>query len=123
MDRYTTDGEEVPEGLNQRREEVWEELQSKLRRVYALLEMLEDGNKVARIQNFKTIIEMCDEFELQPELIDEFLAYAKMTYHCGQYQASRDLLKHYRNTFPQPEVPTAKLISCIWGSLACDLLG
>jgi translation initiation factor 3 subunit E len=123
VEQYALIGEEAPEFWNQRREEVLEQLTESRDRVLRLLEILEDDEKVKKISSFKTIGELCADFELDVEVIDGLVQYAKLQFDCGDYLLSGELLKHFRSMPQDPERPmTQKHVSCSWGSLASALL-
>lgn len=122
IDKYKEVGEDVPDSLNERRAEVLEEVSSKRERVFRLLKMLEDPSEVERIRELKNAEGMSIEFDLSPDIVDDLLKYAKLQYDCGNYDLSSMLLRHYRTTLQQCIESETKLISCIWGSLACELL-
>lgn len=124
MEIYTSLGEEVPQSLSDRREEVLEQIGQSREKLMALLQILEDPDKVQQIASFKSIGEMCTAFELEPDVIDGLVQYAKLQYDCGNYALSGELLKHYRSMMGQDsERPmTSRQVSCIWGSLASFIL-
>lgn len=121
-DKYQVLGEEVPDDLNERREEVLGQLTDSRATVMRLLEMLEDDDKVKKIPGFKTLDELCDDFKIDLNVINELVRYAKMQYECGNYQLSAELLKHYRSMPQASETMSPKHVSCAWGSLASALL-
>jgi len=124
VDKYASIGEEAPESLNERREQVLVLLDTSRSRVLRLLEILEDEEKVKKIPSFKSIDELCKDFELEVEVIDGLVSYAKLQYDCGNYSLSGELLKHYRSMMAQDadRPMTTKQVSCIWGSLASFIL-
>lgn len=124
MEIYTSLGEEVPQSLSDRREEVLEQIGQSREKLMGLLQILEDPDKVQQIATFKSIGEMCSAFELEPDVIDGLVQYAKLQYDCGNYALSGELLKHYRSMMGQDsERPmTSRQVSCIWGSLASFIL-
>mmetsp|Transcript_120540 Transcript_120540/g.300703 ORF Transcript_120540/g.300703 Transcript_120540/m.300703 type:complete len:464 (-) Transcript_120540:177-1568(-) len=121
-DRYEGIGEEPPASLTDRREDILEKLASCRNHVMRLLEILEDDEKVKRISTFKSIGELCDAFDIEPEMVDELVTYAKMQFDCGNYELSSQLLKHYRNMPQASETMTPKQITALWGSAASALL-
>merc|ERR1719253_1572170 len=70
VDKYQAIGEEAPESLTARRELVIESLGNVRDQVLPLLEVLEDDDKVKRMQTFKSTAEMCHEFEHDPSIIE-----------------------------------------------------
>ncbi|CAE8593961.1 unnamed protein product [Polarella glacialis] len=124
VEMYATLGEEAPESLNQRREEVLQQLQDSREKVLSLLEILEDEDKVQKIATFKSMSELCTAFELEVDVIEGLVHYAKLQFDCGNYTLSGELLKHYRSMMAQDsERPmTTRQFSCIWGSLASFIL-
>merc|ERR1740123_192623 len=73
------------------------------------------------IPNFKSVEEMCEDFDLPTSCVEEIAEYAKLQFDGGDYPLVGQLLKHYRN-MQANEMLTSKHISCLWGSLACALL-
>lgn len=123
VDQYALIGEEAPEFWNERREQVLQQLTDSRELVLRLLEILEDDEKVKRISTFKSIGELCADFELDRDVIDGLVHYAKLQFDCGNYSLSGELLKHFRSMPQDPEQPmTQKHVSCNWGSLASALL-
>lgn len=123
VDQYALIGEEPPAFWNDRREEVLEQLTSSRDKVLRLLEILEDDEKVKKISSFKTIGDLCADFELDVDVIDGLVQYAKLQFDCGNYSLSGELLKHFRSMPQDPERPmTTMHVSCNWGSLASALL-
>jgi len=123
-DKYKLINEPVPEEWVERRGQVLAQLEESRDKVFCLLEILEDGDKVAQISNFKSIGDLCSEFKLDMSVIEELVHYAKLQYDCGNYSLSMELLKHYRSIMSQDadRPMTSKYVSCIWGSLASFLL-
>mmetsp|Transcript_120539 Transcript_120539/g.300699 ORF Transcript_120539/g.300699 Transcript_120539/m.300699 type:complete len:459 (-) Transcript_120539:136-1512(-) len=122
MDQYQLIGEEPPASLVERREEVLEQLTSCKEYLMDLLQKLEDDDAVRRIPNFKSVGELCDDFQIEPEKVDELVRYAKMQFDCGNYELAAALLKHYRNMPHASETLTDKQVTALWGSAACALL-
>eukprot|EP00933_Yihiella_yeosuensis_P070017 TRINITY_DN7729_c0_g2_i1.p1 TRINITY_DN7729_c0_g2~~TRINITY_DN7729_c0_g2_i1.p1 ORF type:complete len:464 (-),score=128.14 TRINITY_DN7729_c0_g2_i1:117-1508(-) len=124
IEQYASIEEEPPAALKERREQVINQLNDSRERVLKLLEILEDEEKVQKIATFKSITDLCTHFELEVEVIDGLVQYAKLQYDCGNYQLSGELLKHYRSMMSQDaEGPmTSRQVSCIWGSLASFIL-
>jgi len=124
IDKCKTIDEPVPEIWDERRGQVLSELEECRDKVYCLLEILEDSEKVAKISHFKSIGDMCKELDLDSSVVDELIHYANLQYDCGNYSLSAELLKHYRSIMSQDaDRPiTSKYVSCLWGSLASSLL-
>jgi len=107
-----------------------------------LLETLEDVDKVNTIKSVQDMKELCEKFDVDMEVIDGLVHYAKLQYECGNYTLSCELLKHYRNmldrelgfTVNQPvtnqaaqplinsEPMNSKYFRVYWGSVASHLL-
>jgi len=88
-----------------------------------LLHILEDNDKLHEIKKLGDIEGICSHFELDGDVFDRLLAYAKVQYDCGNYALSNELLKHYRTIVGNAqELPTRALVSAIWGSLASSIL-
>lgn len=122
-DKYGAIGEEVPESLGQRRrDEVLHQLTESRDRAMGMLSILEDEQAVQKIKDCKNIDDVCREFQVSPEVIEELVFYAKLHYEAGNYRLSGELLKHYRSMPQASDVMTAKFVSCYWGSLASALL-
>jgi len=125
IEKYEALGMEVPSSLQTRRESVMEQFQATREKVLKLLEMLENEDQVKKIPGFQTLEDLCTDFDIDISSIDDLVHFAKFQYECGNYQISREVLKHYRN-MPQSatsaEAITPKHVSCIWGALASALL-
>mmetsp|Transcript_30389 Transcript_30389/g.69072 ORF Transcript_30389/g.69072 Transcript_30389/m.69072 type:complete len:461 (-) Transcript_30389:78-1460(-) len=123
VEKYGMIGEEAPDSLMRRRDEVVQQLQDSRENVLKLLEILEDEDMVKRISTFKSIPELCDAFDLEPDVIDGLQHYAKLQFDCGIYALSSELLKHYRSMISvEEQTINAKHLSCIWGSLGSFIL-
>lgn len=123
LDKYTSDGKEPPKALLERRDNVLHLLEVSQQKVLKLLHILEDPDQVQRISSFKTMAELCDSFEVEPDIMDELGHYAKLHYECGHYPLSGELLKHYRSMIAvDAERPMSAHVNCIWGSLASLIL-
>jgi translation initiation factor 3 subunit E len=123
-DIYTQIGEEVPEALQERRASVLVKLEESRDKVLPLLEILENDEQVATLKAKKSIPEICQEFSIEPDVIEGLVVYAKLQFECGNYSLSTDLLKHYRSILAQDaeRTMTTKQIGCLWGSLASFVL-
>jgi len=124
VDKYKALGEEAPESITKRRDEVIRHLSESCNRVLKLLQILENPVQWEKMQSFKSIGEICMEFDLDPNIFDGLVSYAKLQYDCGNYSMSRDILKHYRGiTSQDPDRPqTSRQTSSIWGSVASSVL-
>jgi len=124
MDKYKELGEEVPDSLNEKRDEVLEQLNTARENEISLLETLEDDEKVFQMNKMKSIMEICEGFDITQGQIDGLVTYAKLQFECGNYSLSAGLLKHYRAIVEkESEGMSSKLgISCIWGSIGSCLL-
>jgi len=124
MDKYTELGVEPPESLAQKRDEVLEALNNLREHEISLLNTLEDDEKVKDMNRMKTVLEICDNFDVTQSQIDGLVAYAKLQFDCGNYSLSGELLKHYRVIVgKESEVLTSKLgVSAIWGSISSAIL-
>merc|ERR1719189_3241042 len=85
IDKYESAGEDVPESVRERREEVLKRLQSMRERVMPLLLILEDDEKVRMIPSFKSVEDMCEEFDLPTSVVEELAEYAKVQFDGGDY--------------------------------------
>eukprot|EP00928_Gymnodinium_smaydae_P006876 TRINITY_DN1245_c0_g1_i1.p2 TRINITY_DN1245_c0_g1~~TRINITY_DN1245_c0_g1_i1.p2 ORF type:complete len:437 (-),score=147.03 TRINITY_DN1245_c0_g1_i1:479-1789(-) len=124
-EKYKALGEEIPESLDERRETVIQELATYRDRSLPFLQILEDEDKVKKLATFKTMSELCSEFQLEPDALEVLVKYAKLQYDCGNYSFSSEVLKHVRSIMTNigPEqFPPQKHLSCIWGALASNLL-
>eukprot|EP00928_Gymnodinium_smaydae_P006877 TRINITY_DN1245_c0_g2_i1.p1 TRINITY_DN1245_c0_g2~~TRINITY_DN1245_c0_g2_i1.p1 ORF type:complete len:476 (-),score=154.27 TRINITY_DN1245_c0_g2_i1:137-1465(-) len=118
-------GDDIPEELDARRDQVLEQLSNARDRSLPLLQILEDEEQVKKIASFKTMAELCKEFQLEPDAVDVLVHYAKLQYDCGNYAFSSEVLKHVRSIIANQESDTfdaSKNVSCIWGALASHLL-
>lgn len=124
MDKYKELGEEVPESMAEKREEVLAKLEAARENEITLLETLEDDEKVSQMNKMKSILEICDGFDITQGQIDGLVTYAKLQFECGNYSLSAGLLKHYRAIVEkESEGMASKLgISCTWGSIGSCLL-
>merc|ERR1719382_1873260 len=120
IEKYQTLGEEAPEELVERRTEVFGVIESVRERVLKLLQILEDEDSVKMISTFKSTAELCKQFELDEDVVEGLVDFAKLHYDCGGYAPSAECLKHYRsiigNDAERPMTSTS--ISVIWGHLA-----
>lgn len=129
-DKYKLIGEPVPDSLDDRKDNVLENLTESRTTVMPLLHLLEDEDMVKKIPNFKTMDQLCTEFQIDIMVVNELLRYAKMQYDLGNYEISGAILKHYRSMpkagaadgSGQPEALSARDLSCMWGCLASALL-
>mmetsp|Transcript_51825 Transcript_51825/g.160750 ORF Transcript_51825/g.160750 Transcript_51825/m.160750 type:complete len:463 (+) Transcript_51825:92-1480(+) len=123
IDNYAAEGNEPPQDLLQRRDNILQLLEDSQRKVLKLLQVLENDDQVRRIAEFKTLGDLCSAFELEPDIMEEFSHYAKLHYQCGHYPLTGELLKHYRSMIAvDAERPMSAHINCIWGSLASFIL-
>jgi len=124
VDRYEEAGNEVPEYLIEKRALIVEQISAARESEIRLLETLEDEESVKRMQGFKSMSEICDNFDVTPAQIEGLVSYAKLQFECGNYALSSELLKHYRVIVDkESDRMTSKMgISCIWGSIASCLL-
>mmetsp|Transcript_80268 Transcript_80268/g.227301 ORF Transcript_80268/g.227301 Transcript_80268/m.227301 type:complete len:490 (+) Transcript_80268:71-1540(+) len=95
-EQYESIGESPPEDADKRREEVLRQLTDSRDHIMKLLTTLENDEEVKKIAN-KNVEELCREFDVDVEVIDGLVHYAKLQYECGNYNLSCELLKHYRN--------------------------
>jgi len=123
VDKYQALGEEVPEGVQQLRETVIEEMETQKEKLLGLLHILEDSEKLHEIKKLGDLSDICAHFELDRDVFDRLLAYSKVQYDCGNYALSNELLKHYRTIVANAqELPSKALVSSIWGSVASSIL-
>jgi len=123
VDKYQTLGEEVPESLNEKREEVLLQLSDSRERLMPLLKILEDQERFQKVSTFKSLNELCDEFGLEPAILDDLVHYTKLQFDCGNYSMGCELLKHYRTMMSVEESSkTSEILSCYWGSLSLFIL-
>jgi len=124
VDKYGELGEEAPDALVEKREQILEKLQSSREQEIRLLETLEDEESVKKMATMKTVAEVCEAFDVTQAQIDGLVTYAKLQFDCGNYALSAELLKHYRNIVEkEPDRMSSKMgISCIWGAIASALL-
>jgi translation initiation factor 3 subunit E len=124
VEKYELIGETAPEALSARRDEVLAQLAESRDKVLTLLQILEDKDELEMMKTMKSISEICSYFKLDNGVFDSLLSYAKLQFDCGNYEMSRDLLKHYQSIMSQdPEQQTSsRQSSSIWGSLASHIL-
>jgi translation initiation factor 3 subunit E len=120
-DKYAELGEEVPDDLQSRKEEIVNKVEEVGHKELPLLNILEDPEEVKRMNSMKNLDEMCEQFDVKPEVVEGLVAYAKLRYDCGDYKLSAELLKYYR-IMRQNEPETSKSIASLWGSIASQLL-
>lgn len=124
QEKYESIGATVPDSLDERRGQVLSQLNTCRDKVLPLLTILENEDEVKKIATFKSIAELCEAFELDMDVIDGLVHYAKLQFDCGNYALSNELLKHYRSMMAQDtEKPlTSMQVKCIWGALSCCIL-
>jgi len=112
------------EELEARREKVLAMLEAARIKVLPLLAILESPEQMEEIKKLKSLPEICAKFELENDIIEALVTYARLQFQCGNYALSGDLLKHYRALLlqdserPRPE----KFIPALWGGLASHVL-
>jgi len=122
-EKYDEVGEPAPDNLDDRREQVIEDLGSDRNRVLTFLQILEDEDKVKKLAGMKTISELCLAFELDNDVIHHVLHYSKLQYDCGNYQFTANLMKPIGALLQDSEaLSTTRQASCKWGVLSCNLL-
>jgi translation initiation factor 3 subunit E len=124
LDKYDELGEEKPESLTNKRQDVIDQLATARDQELGLLQILEDEDSVKKMHGCKSITEVCDQFDVTIEQVEGLVTYAKLQFECGNYSLSSELLKHYRGMMDKDSerVMTSKSVSCIWGSIASLLL-
>jgi len=84
---------------------------------------LEDQEKLQQVSSFKSVKDLCEGFNLELEILDDLVRYAKLQFECGIYPLSCELLKHYRTLVSVEESSkTSEILSCYWGSLSLFIL-
>jgi len=123
-EKYPLIGEEAPESLLERRNDVLASLEGLRPRVFKLLQILEDEDKVKEIPGLQSLGEFYTKFELDDKVLDDLLQYTKFMYECGDYNLSAELLKHYKTIVAiDTERPVNKdTLSNLWGELASNIL-
>lgn len=124
IDMYQEIGEEVPDALSSRRDNVLHDLESSRLKVLPLLSILESPEKLEELKKCTSIPEICKTFELAHDSVEALFAYARLQFQCGNYSLSADLLKHYRSMLLQDsERPRHdRHMPALWGSLASHIL-
>eukprot|EP00929_Paragymnodinium_shiwhaense_P017872 TRINITY_DN1276_c0_g3_i1.p1 TRINITY_DN1276_c0_g3~~TRINITY_DN1276_c0_g3_i1.p1 ORF type:complete len:443 (-),score=166.40 TRINITY_DN1276_c0_g3_i1:228-1556(-) len=124
IEKYEALNEEPPAELGAKRETVLNELNSGRDKVMRLLEILESNDELQRMRGLKSTAAICTAFELDSDVFDALMQYAKMMYESGNYAVSKTLLDHYRTIMSQdPENPvTWRTTAAGWGSLASHIL-
>lgn len=119
-EKYEILGEEAPDDLEDRRDQIIETLTNEKQRLLPLLAILEDDEAVKQIQEFTSITQICEKFDLSPDMIGALFRYAKTNYDCGDYGICGLVLKHYA-TFTEKEYDKY-ILECMWGKVASALL-
>jgi translation initiation factor 3 subunit E len=124
VEKYALLDEKAPDALQAKREEVLAQLQEVRDQVLKLLQILEDPDELQMLKKMANVGEICSHFKLESNVFDGLLCYAKLQFDCGNYEMSRDLLKHYQSIMTQDaEAQTSsKQSSAMWGSLASHIL-
>jgi len=125
IEQYAAMGEEPPKDLAVKREKVLEVLEASRLKVFPLLEVLENAEKVEKIKNFKSIADMETEFNIDAEVIDQLVTYARLQFDCGNYALSCDLLKHYQSIMAKDSENagnSSRAVSSSWGYLVSLIL-
>jgi translation initiation factor 3 subunit E len=123
-DKFEELGETCPPELDEKRDEVLQQLETLRERELALLAILEDEDSVKRIHALKSVTEICEHFDVTLEQVEGLVTYSKCQFECGNYRLSGELLKHYRSMMDKDSerVMTSKSVACIWGTIACAIL-
>jgi translation initiation factor 3 subunit E len=123
-DKFEELGETCPVELDEKRDEVLQQLETLRERELALLAILEDEDSVKRIHALKSVTEICEHFDVTLEQVEGLVTYSKCQFECGNYRLSGELLKHYRSMMDKDSerVMTSKSVACIWGTIACAIL-
>eukprot|EP00927_Polykrikos_kofoidii_P071037 TRINITY_DN67374_c0_g1_i1.p1 TRINITY_DN67374_c0_g1~~TRINITY_DN67374_c0_g1_i1.p1 ORF type:complete len:480 (-),score=91.97 TRINITY_DN67374_c0_g1_i1:217-1656(-) len=125
VEKYALIGEEAPESLcEEQKQMVLTRLSESQQRVLKLLIIFEDEEKLYRLRNFKSLSDICRDFEFHDDVFDNLFDYAKMQFDCGNYALAENLLKHYQNIMSQDaeQPPSWRQTSSMWGQLACFIL-
>jgi len=122
VDMYQSLGDEPPAEMLDRREVIIKDVENTRAVVLSLLQILENPDQVKKIPGFKSIEDLCTDFQIETNVINELARYAKLQYEMGNYQVSAEILKHYRAMPQTGEGMSPKYVSCYWGSLASALL-
>jgi len=123
-DKYDELGEEKPEALGIKRQQVIDQLAAARDQELGLLQILEDEESVKKMHSLKSVSEVCEQFDVTMEQVEGLVTYAKLQFECGNYSLSAELIKHYRGMMDKDSerVMTSKSVACIWGSIASLLL-
>jgi len=124
MDKYDELGEEKPDSLTTKRQEIIDKLATSREMELGLLQILEDDESVKKMHSLKSMSEICEQFDITLEQIEGLVTYAKLQFECGNYSLSAELLKHYRGMMDKENegVRSSKSVGTIWGSIASLLL-
>lgn len=127
-------GEEVPESLQNRKEEIVEQITAAQQTLFPLLKVLENQDALRRIQELKSsttgLRELCDKMNedledeadhITAEMAEGVVSFAKMLFESGKYGESALCLKFDR-LMRVTDGETHKTVGTVWGQVAAYLL-
>jgi len=133
-DTYRDLGEEVPESLAQRKEDIIERIQVAQHSLLPLLKILEDQEALRKIQDLKSstpsLRELCEkmnedieeeEDHITVEMAEAVVSFAKMLFDSGKYGEAAHCLKFDR-LMRVSDGENSKTIGSVWGQVASLLL-
>ncbi|KAF0699820.1 Aste57867_9596 [Aphanomyces stellatus] len=111
----------VPAELEKKRTAIVEELSAAKGQCKAMLQLVEDQDKIIALQNdgLLTAAYLEQHHGITTDVLDGLYKYAKLQYDCGNYQDCLTYLTYYGVLVPNA---SEKYINALWGKLAAEIL-
>jgi translation initiation factor 3 subunit E len=125
QDLYAELGEEAPTDMDERREAVLHNISGVRDEILPLLEVFENDARLQEIKERTSLKAICDDLQLDYDVFEKVLKFAKMTYDSGNYSNSRVILDHQRSIAMKMDdysASTPSNQSMVWGLLASLVL-
>jgi translation initiation factor 3 subunit E len=112
----------VTEELENKRATIASEYESRQSQLRPLLEVVEKNGSDSLKQ--MSLADFCLKYNLSADILDILFDYSRLSYQCGDYETSSQLLKIYRQLTSSTDsvAPTDKQIRAMWGSVACYIV-
>merc|ERR1740117_234884 len=91
-EKFQQIGETMPEETSNRREPLLAKITEAKEEVMPLLSIFESDEELQSMSEIKTLREICSVFDLESDVFEKVVSYAKMQYECGNYEVSKILL-------------------------------
>jgi len=112
---------EVPQEMEQRRQEIISKLNQLSVDVEPLLVLFKNPNLVAELRDAKNFTpqHLQEQYKIGPDGIETLYNYAKFHYDCGIYSTAAECLSHYRVL---SNSNSERNYSALWGKLSAEIL-